>query len=160
MQMKGRVVLAGWLVGLVAMVGATQAAAAGSTTVLMFHSANQTQTAVGFNINSNEAPPIGSQYIITLTLVNAVPQFGKPAGVSVGRVLLDCTILSLNGPNGDGICSGIAHVPNGYITFDGNGGFSNSKHQYYAITGGVGSYASDRGQIRAGGGTAIVTLTS
>jgi len=158
MERKRLAVLAS-LVGLVAMVCVSQAGAQGSTAVLKFHSANQTFTGVGFNINSNAAPPIGSQYVVTLTLVNAAPQFGKPAGAKVGRVLLDCTILSLNMPNGDGICSGIAHVPNGYLTFDGNGPFSTSKHQHYAITGGVGPYANDRGQIRSGGGTAIVTLT-
>ncbi len=119
-----------------------------------------TQAAVGFNINSNATPPVGSQYIITLDLINAAPQFGKPTGTIVGRALIDCTFLSVSSANGDGICSGIAHVPDGYFTFGGNGGFSNAKHGYWAITGGVGPYANDRGQLRTGGGTAIATLAS
>jgi hypothetical protein len=54
---------------------------------------------------------------------------------------------------------GVVHVPNGYFTFGGSGGFSSSKYGYWAITGGVGPYASERGQPRTGGGTAIATLT-
>ncbi len=148
------------VLGLVLMIGVVQAGAAGSTRVLKFHQAHMTQAAVGFNINSNATPPVGSQYIITLALINAAPQFGKPAGAQIGRALIDCTFLSVSSPNGDGICAGIAHVPDGYFTFGGNGGFSNAKHGYWAITGGVGPYANDRGQLRTGGGTAIATLTS
>jgi hypothetical protein len=148
------------LLGLVSTAGVVQASAGGPTQVLMFHSGKQTQTAVGFNINSNTAPPVGSQYIITVVLHNAAPQFGKPTGAQIGRALIDCTFLSVSAPNGDGICSGIAHLPDGYVTFGGNGGFSNSKHGYWAVTGGVGHYAHDRGQLRTGGGTAVLTLYS
>jgi hypothetical protein len=150
----------GCVLGLVLMIGVSQAGAAGSTQVLKFHPGHMTQTAVGFNINSNAAPPIGSQYVITVTLHNAAPQFGKPTGAQIGRVLIDCTFLSVNAPNGDGICTGIAHLPDGYVTFGGNGGFSNGKHGYWAVTGGVGHYARDRGQLRTGGGTAVLTLYS
>ena len=153
-------VLSGLVLVLVLVVGVVQAGAAGSTQVLKFHQAEMTQTAVGFNINSNATPPVGSQYIITVTLINAAPQFGKPSGARIGRALIDCTFLSASTANGDGICSGIAHLPNGYFTFGGNGGFSNAKHGYWAITGGVGPYANDRGQLRTGGGTAVATLTS
>ena len=146
--------------GLVLATGVGQASSAGSTKVLKLHLGNKTQAGVGFDINSNAPPPVGALYIITGALYNAAPQFGKPAGARIGRVLLDCTFLSLNAPNGDGICTGIAHLPDGYFTFDGSGGFSNAKHPYYAITGGVGAYANDRGQLRTGGGTAIATLTS
>ena len=154
-------VLTAGVLGLVLLIGVAQAGAAGSTQVLKFRNGNQKAVGVGFNINSNAAPPIGSSYVVTITLINAAPQFGKPVGAQVGRVLLDCTILSVNYPNGDGICSGIAHVPDGYFTFDGNGAFSNPKAGYYAITGGVGHYAKDRGEIRTTHGNgATVTLYS
>jgi hypothetical protein len=152
-------VLTACVLGFLLVLGVVQAGAAGSTQVLKFRNGKQTQAAVGFNLNSNAAPPVGSSYIVTLTLLNGAPQFGKPVGAQVGRVLLDCTILSLSGPSGDGICSGIAHVPNGYFTFGGNGAFSNSKAGYYAITGGVGAYANARGQIKTTHGNgATVTL--
>jgi len=146
---------------LLLMIGVVQAGAQGSSQVLKFHQGNQTQAAVGFDINSNATPPVGSQYIITLALYNAAPQFGKPTGARIGRVLLDCTILSVNTASGDGDCTGIIHVPNGYLLFGGSGSaFTNAKHGYWAITGGVGPYANDRGQLRTGGGTAIATLSS
>jgi len=148
------------VLALVLIVGSAQAGAGGTTQVLKFHQGQQQQTAVGFDINANTPPPVGSQFVITLNLYNAAPQFGKPNGARIGRALIDCTFLSTNAPNGDGICTGIAHVPNGYFTFGGSGGFSNGKHGYWAITGGVGSYANDRGQLRTGGGTAIATLTN
>jgi len=163
MSAKRLGVLTACALGLVLMIGVVQAGAQGSTTVLKFRSASQTDAAVGFNINDqNAVPPVGSQFIVHVVLTNAAPQFGKPIGARVGRVLLDCTFLTSAGFNGgDGICSGIAHVPNGYITFDGNGGFGNGNVHYYAITGGVGPYANDRGQIRtSNGGGATVTLYS
>jgi hypothetical protein len=153
-------VLVAFAIGLGLVVGIAQAGAAGPTQVLKLHGGQMTQTAVGFNINSNATPPLGSQYIITVVLSNAAAQFGKPIGARVGRALIDCTFLSANTSNGDGICSGIAHLPDGYITFGGNGGFSNARYQHWAITGGVGPYATDRGELRTGGGTAIVTLYS
>ena len=144
--------------GLVLTIGVVQAGAAGSTQVLKFRDGNQNAVGVGLNINSNAAPPIGSQYVVTITLLNAVPQFGKPTGARIGRVLVDCAILSVSTPNGDGICSGIAHVPNGYFTFGGNGSFGNG---YFAITGGVGPYASARGEIKTTHGHgSTVTLTT
>ncbi len=72
----------------------------------------------------------------------------------------------MNLPQGiDSICAGIAHVPNGFFTFSGNGGFSNARVNYYDITGGVGPYANDRGEIRVvnnanGSSDATVTLYS
>ena len=148
------------VLGLVSMIGVVQANAAGSKQVLKFHTGHRTQTAVGFDINSNTVPPVGSQFVLTAVLYNAAPQFGKPAGARIGRVLVDCTFLAMTPPNGDGVCSGVAHLPNGYFTFGGNGGFSDMKYGYWAVTGGVGPYASDRGQLRTGGGTAVLTLTS
>jgi hypothetical protein len=154
-------VLSACVLGLVLMIGVGQADAQGSTQVLKFHNGHMAYAAVGFNINSNATPPVGSQYIITLALYNATPQFGKPTGARIGRVLLDCTILSVNTANGDGNCTGIAHVPDGYFLFGGSGSaFNNAKYGYWAITGGVGPYANDRGQLKTGGGTAVATLTS
>ena len=104
--------------------------------------------------------------VIVLRLRNMGSQFGKPSGAIVGRVLLDCTVLVENLPQGiDSICTGIAHVPNGFFTFGGNGGFSNARVAYYDITGGVGPYANDRGQIKVvsntnGSSEATVTLFS
>ena len=160
MSAKRLGVLSGSLLGVMLFVGVVQAGAAGSTQVLKFRSGNQTQTGVGFNANDPYAtPPIGSSYVVTLALYNAAAQLGKPSGARVGRVLLDCTILSVNSPNGDGVCSGIAHLPGGYFTFGGNGAFSTGSAGYYAITGGVGAYAKDRGEIETTHGHgATVTL--
>jgi hypothetical protein len=158
-------VLSGLFLGLVLMIGVVQAGAAGATKVLKFSNTHSQATGVGFNANSNATPPLGSSLIITIHLQNVGSQFGKPSGTVVGRVLLDCTILAVNSQFGDGICSGIAHVPNGFFTFGGNGGFSNAKVNYYAITGGIGPYANDRGEIKVtnganGNSSAVVTLYS
>ena len=135
-------VLTACVLGLALLVGVVQAGAAGSTQVLKFRNGKTSFMGVGFDANNpNAIPPIGGQFVIRIRLVNAAPQFGKPVGAIVGRVLLDCTILSVDTPNGDGVCSGIAHVPNGYFTFGGNGAFNNAKVNYYAITGGVAAYA-------------------
>jgi hypothetical protein len=148
-----------------ATIGVVAANAASPSTVLKFNDANGQDVAVGFNINDpNEIPPVGSSIVTTLKLQNIGSQFGKPSGATVGRVLLQCTILALNASGEpDGTCSGIAHVPNGYFTFGGNGGFVQAKISYFDITGGVGPYANDRGQIRVvnkanGGSTATVSL--
>jgi hypothetical protein len=149
------------------MIGVTQAGAQGSPTVLKFHNPPGAVTGVGFDANNPHAtPPVGSSIVIRVKLDNIGSQFGKPSGAIVGRVLLDCTILVVNFPQGlDGLCTGIAHVPNGFFTFAGSGNFSNAKVNYYDITGGVGPYANDRGQIRVannadGSSDATVTLSS
>jgi hypothetical protein len=50
----------------------------------------------------------------------------------------------------DGNCLGIAHVPGGFFTFEGNGVLG--RHRIaYSITGGVGAYAGARGQIKVVG---------
>lgn len=141
-------------------VGAGSAAAAGSPTVLMFHNTPGQFTPIGFDANSNAIPPVGSSYVITVVLINTASQFGKPSGTRVGRVILRCTVLTAGG---DGLCDGIAHVPNGYFLFAGNGGLGNANVNYYAITGGVAGYANARGQIkvtnhRDGSSDAKVTL--
>jgi hypothetical protein len=80
---------------------------------------------------------LGSRFAITATLSNRGRQFGKPDGARVGRMLIDCTVLS---DLPDGLCSGIAHLPDGYFTFSGSGPFSRAKVKRWAITGGVGTY--------------------
>jgi hypothetical protein len=141
---------AGCTAALLLSLGTAAATAAGPGAVLKFDDPPGVQTGIGFNLNSNAAPPIGAGIAIAVRIVNAAPQFGKPAGATVGHALLQCTILSEPDPQQgdlDGYCSGIAHVPNGYLTFAGNGIFANASTQIYAITGGVGPYADARGQI-------------
>ena len=167
MSVKGLGALTVGLVGLALATGAAQAGTGASTTVLkFFNPPGQTTGIGGFNLTSNTPPPLGSSLVIRVRLENIGSQFGKPSGATVGRVLLQCTVLTDYAVTGtvDGICNGIAHVPNGFITFVGNGTFSNAQVNYYAVTGGVGPYANDRGQIRVvnnkdGSSNATVTLT-
>jgi len=168
MSVKRLGVLTVCVLGLVLMIGVGQAGAAGSKKVLTFYNPPGHFTGIGFNANDpNAIPPVGAGFDITVLLKNVGTQFGKPKGTTVGRVLLDCTVLTVNpsAQAADGVCSGIAHVPDGYFTFGGNGGFSNARVNYYAITGGVGPYANDRGQIKVvnnknGSSVATVTLSS
>ncbi len=166
MSARRFVALAACTLGLALMIGVVQAGAQGSPTVLKFYDAHSTDIGVGFDSNNqNAVPPIGSSIVTTLELQNIGSQFGKPSGTTVGRVALQCTVLVENSPQDiDGICSGIAHVPNGFFTFGGNGGFVNGRVVYFDITGGDGPYANDRGQIKVvntanGGSDATVTLT-
>ena len=139
--------LGGVFFAVVLAIGAVQAGAAGPTRVLKFNDPGGTDTGIGFDFNSNVTPPVGSRFVIAVRLENEVAQFGKPIGATVGRALLDCSILAEPTPNElDGNCVGIAHVPDGFVTFDGWPFAANGK-QHYAITGGVGPYARDRGQI-------------
>ena len=154
-------VSAGLIAGALA-VGVIQAGAQGSTRNLKFSNPPGTFTGVGFPTTGNAVPPVGSRAIISVRLRNVGSQFGKPSGAIVGRALLDCTVLAVNPPNIDALCSGVAHVPDGFITFSGNG-LGNTKVTYYDVTGGVGAYANDRGQIKVvslanGGSVATVTL--
>ena len=126
---------------------ATQAGAAGPARVLRFDDPGGTTTGIGFDFGSNVTPPVGTRFVIAVTLENGIAQFGKPVGAIVGRARLDCSILTEPTPEElDGNCVGIAHVPDGFITFDG-WPFAGQGTQHYAITGGVGPYATDRGQI-------------
>ena len=149
------------LVGFVLVLGASQAAAAGSKRVLRFANGSTSFVGIGFNANSNAIPPLGSRFAITLRIKNDGAQFGKSSGVIIGRVLIECTVLAEPTPRSiDGNCAGIAHVPDGFFTFQGNGPLVNAKVSYWAITGGVGPYANDRGELKTGGGHAVVTLFS
>jgi hypothetical protein len=161
-------VLCGALFGVGLLIGVVQAGAAGSVRVLKFYNPPGESTGVGFNLNDPSAvPPLGSSIAIRVRLENVGSQFGKPSGATVGRVLLQCTVLTNALETGtiDGLCNGIAHVPDGYLTFEGNGNFSNAKVNFYAVTGGVGPYANDRGSIRVvnhtdGSSDATVTLST
>ena len=124
--------------GLFALVGVAQAGAASPTRVLEFTNNYLHYTPIGSNPGS-----VGSTFVITGRINNAgTAQFGKPSGALIGRILVDCTVLAQN----DGICTGIVHLPDGFFTFAGNGPFTTSNLRYYAITGGVGPYANDRGE--------------
>ena len=170
MSVKRLGVFTSCVIGFVLMIAVVQAGAAGSTQVLKFYDSAGTETGVGFDAsNPNAVPPVGGSFVIALRLKNIGSQFGKPSGATVGRVLLDCTVLAVNtsAPYLDGLCSGIAHVPNGFFTFGGNGGLANAnaKMTHYDITGGDGPYANDRGQIMVvnnanGSSVATVTLSS
>jgi hypothetical protein len=95
----------------------------------------------------------GEEDILTLRLRNVGTQFGRPKGTTVGRALMTCTVMLVDRTKGtyDGNCLGIAHVPDGFFTFEGNGGLGKHRIVYYAITGGVGAYADSRGQIKVVG---------
>src|SRR5579862_1836214 len=135
------------VLGVALTVGVISVGAAGPTQVLRFNDPPGIDTGFGFDINGNAPPPVGGRFAISVRLQNAVAQFGKPAGATVGRALLDCSILAEPTSNFiDGTCYGIAHVPNGFVTFVG-WPFGGHGTQHYAVTGGVGAYANDRGQI-------------
>jgi hypothetical protein len=160
-------VLSSAFIGFVLPVGVVQAGAAGSVRVLKFYNPPGVATGIGgFNPNAQNAiPPLGSSLAIRVRLENVGSQFGKPSGATVGRALLQCTVLTDYSVTGtlDGICYGIAHVPDGFLTFEGNGAFSNANVTVYAVTGGVGPYANDRGWIKVvnhkdGSSDATVTL--
>ena len=143
-------------------VGAVQAGAAGPTRVLKFVNGSTNFVGLGFNANSNATPPLGSRFAITLRIKNDGPQFGMPSGATVGRVLIECTILAEpTTQSADGNCFGIAHVPDGFFTFEGNGPLTNAKVELLGDHRRcVGPYANARGEIRTGGHHAVVTLYS
>jgi hypothetical protein len=158
-SVKRFAVISGCLLGFLLTIGVVQAGAAGSKRVLKFTNASTNFVGIGFDANSNAIPPVGTRFAITLRIKNERSQFGKPSGTIVGRVLIECTVLAEPTPQSiDGNCFGIAHVPDGFFTFEGNGPLSNAKLNYWAITGGVGPYETARGQLKTGGHHAVVTL--
>jgi hypothetical protein len=98
------------------------------------------RTGVAVAAGAEASPPVGSHFAITLSLFNQGRQYGKPSGARVGRMLIDCTVLAASP---DGLCSGIAHVPDGFFTFSGSGPFNRAKVKRWAITGGIGPYSVD-----------------
>ena len=145
MSLKRFLALTTCALGLTLIAATAPAGAAGPTQVLKLFVNHSKFTAVGFDPRSTSVPPIGSKEIITGALFNSAPQFGKPKGRRVGRFLVDCTVLS-EAP--DGVCTGIAHVPNGFFTFVGNGPFTKGFVRFYAVTGGIGPYAHDSGVFK------------
>ena len=78
-------------------------------------------------------------------LFNQASQFGKPAGTRVGTVEIHCVIAS----SLRNLCNGVAHLPNGFVTFAGSNLNNGGPTEWYAVTGGVSGYANSRGQIKA-----------
>jgi hypothetical protein len=138
-------------IALLLIVGVAQAGSRNPTRVLEFYDTAGVDTLVGGSPSGK--PAIGGEDILTLRLRNVGPQFGRPNGTTIGRALMTCTALLVDKAQGtyDGNCFGIAHVPDGFFTFEGNGALGRHRIAYYAITGGVGAYAEARGQIKVVG---------
>ena len=114
--------------------------ASSTATVLRFKDAQ-----TSFVLSPQGAPAVGSRLILTKTLYNAAPQFGKAKGARVGSVEVLCTIVSMSRAQ----CSVTAHVPNGEIVAMGamkitDNGLSRNT---FAIVGGAGAYSAARGIV-------------
>jgi hypothetical protein len=128
----------------VAMVmGVAPSGAAGPTRIEKLH-VNHVRLVHTGEVGGSESTTVGSREAFTGVLYNDAAQFGSPVGRRIGRVLVDCAVLS---PTPDGLCTGIAHVPDGFFVFAGNSPFTTSRVRHYAIIGGAGPYATARGQI-------------
>ena len=84
-------------------------------------------------------------YIVQIALFNQAAQFGKAAGAQVGSGELDCTFTTST----RSLCNGVAHLPDGYLTFTGANPSNGATIERYAVTGGISAYANLRGQIKA-----------
>ena len=135
-------------IALILIVGVAQAGSRNPTRVLKFYDTAGVDTLVGGSPSGK--PAIGEEDILTLRLRNVGTRFGRPNGTTVGRALMTCTVMMVDRAEGtyDGNCFGIAHVPGGFFTFEGNGALGKHRIAYYATTGGVGAYAGTRGQIK------------
>jgi hypothetical protein len=133
------------IVGLLLVGGSSAATTAKPSVVLKLVSRATSFTPFGFPTNQNQQPPIGASYILHAALFNQVTQFGKPAGAQVGTVEIQCVFAS----NLRNLCNGVAHVPNGFLTFAGANLINGGPTEWYAVTGGVSGYATSRGQIKA-----------
>ena len=146
MSVKRLGMLIACVLSLVLTIGLAQAGGAGSPRVMAFVSHHVLLTWVppgGKGSSATAVRTIGSTAVLTARFSNRSAQFGKPPGTSVGRFLLDCTVLNVPA---DGLCTGIVHVPDGFFLIGGNGPFVQSPRRY-AITGGVGPYANAQGQV-------------
>jgi hypothetical protein len=139
-------VLIACVLGLIITIGVAQAAATGSNRALKLQLVHVTYKWTGpyWNRHTNPPtpPPIGETAMYTGIVHNNAAQFGKAANARVGRILFQCTVLT---EPTDGLCTGIVHVPDGFFTIAGNGPFMPATVRHYAITGGVGRYANERG---------------
>jgi hypothetical protein len=77
-------------------------------------------------------------------LYNQASQYGKPAGAFVGTVEFECTVASAS----RSLCDGVAHAPDGFLAFAGANLLNGGATSWYGVTGGVGAYARDRGEIQ------------
>ena len=111
-------------------------ASTGPSRVLKLVSTTSQFTPIWFSPNSNTPPPVRASYIIGFTLFNPAPQFGKPAGASVGGIELQCVVAS----SLRDMCNGVAHLPNGFLTFSNPQPQNGGAVSWYAITGGVAGY--------------------
>jgi hypothetical protein len=103
------------------------------------------------NIPSDKAPAgpsKGDRFLIRDNLVNTAGQFGKKAGVVVGR---DAGILTLTSKN-EGTVVGYASLPGGRIRFHGVLHFKGQSAPF-EIDGGTGKYAHVRGILAIGAGS-------
>ncbi len=164
MSVRRMRVLAACMFALVLTTGVVQAGAADSTQglrVLQFrlvHIQNEGWTGPYWNRHTTPPTPVpvGEEAHLSGIVLNNVAQFGKAANARVGRLLLDCTVVTRAG---DGFCVGILHVPDGFFTIAGNGPFVDATVRHYAITGGIGPYALARGQMKTIRATEVATVT-
>jgi hypothetical protein len=91
-----------------------------------------------------KGPSAGDRSVDATKLLNAVPQFGKPAGAVVGHDKGTATLLSPTSATGQGV----AYLPGGTLTFSGllkpdrkRGGFT------IPVTRGTGAFAGARGTL-------------
>ena len=91
-----------------------------------------------------KGPSAGDRSIDATRLLNAVPQFGKPAGAVVGHDKGTATLVSPTSATG----RGVAYLPGGTLTFSGRikldrkrGGFT------IPVTRGTGTFAGARGTL-------------
>jgi hypothetical protein len=91
-----------------------------------------------------KGPSAGDRSVDATKLLNAVPQFGKPAGAVVGHDRGTATLLSPTSAK----AHGVAYLPGGTLTFDGRvkldrrrGGFT------VPVTRGTGAFAGARGTL-------------
>ncbi len=154
MPVKRMGILAACVLSLVLTIGTVGATAAGPTKDMKFLAPHLTVQWVSAGSNPSSAAAaqtVGSTAILSGRLHNLTTEFGKGPGTAVGRFLLDCTLLTTWPAGGDGLCTGIMHLPDGFFLFGGNGPFvPGTPSRYYAITGGIGPYSTARGQVIVG----------
>lgn len=91
-------------------------------------------------ITRKTPPQIGGRMVFGDVLYNRGAQFGKPDGARVGTAENICTFVSTTAMQ----CTITAHLPNGQIVL-GGAISKDSKQTTFAVTGGVGAFASARG---------------
>ena len=139
---------------LVLIVGAVQASAQSAPTVLKFYDSGGQTTGVGFDLNNpNAIPPVGCERTSTpSTLENIGSRSSESRLVRRSAMCsCECTVLrrrTCHGRSSTASAAGSLTFPTGSSPLAETGAFSNGHVSYYDITGGVGPYANDRGQIK------------